>query len=375
MATEQQTHRIEGVVKHLDDFIDKRFAQARRVNPKLGTVEADIRWHQMQTVRQVLGSYKGFGPQRLMVCDILCSTDEAKKRDLFNPVDQASIMNEVIPQEEKTGHQQQRAGQLEIRDVKSFYKALDPSLEKMLVLLQTWIWWDLRDAADLFRFDLQQARLRELREGELNDRFKEHYRAEMKVRPGVEILKQDVLEFELGRTRDIVEQYRERRNEEHGYQIIVVSQECAGSTETDALCVRLAKRLMAIDKIKAQKGDLDPTVKQYYGPQMGMSPDGVTREAVLSFEEHQAARERQTLSELLSSSSRMGSTVNYKVANLDAMEVRLNALYTSLNVAKPEAPSPARAAEEENMASQQAPQATQAPKNEEPEPQFQIPNF
>ncbi|MBN1866199.1 hypothetical protein JW916_02790 [Candidatus Sumerlaeota bacterium] len=372
--TEEQQHRIDGIVKHLNDFLDKRFSQARRINPKVGVVEADVRWHQVQTVREVLASSRGYGPLRIMVCDVLCSSDEPKKRDLFDPVNQSSIQNEIVPQKDES-ERQRRAGQLEIRDVKTFYSALDPSLEKIVVLLQTWLWWDLRDAADLHRFDVQVSRLRDLREAELDDNLLKYYKQEMRVRPGVELTKHEILAFELRRTREIVDAFRERRHEEHGYQVIVVSQECEGSTEANALCIRLAKRLMAIEKIKAQKSDLDAQVRQYYASQLGFSADLVTREAVLDFEQHQAARERQNLGEHLSSAARMGETVSDKASKLDAMDVRLNSLYTALNIGKPAAPSAAAPPDGES-AQPGAEQIGQAAVHKPvEEPQFQIPSF
>ena len=41
--SEKQLQRIEGILDHLDDFLDKRFAQARRINPSAGRAEIDMR--------------------------------------------------------------------------------------------------------------------------------------------------------------------------------------------------------------------------------------------------------------------------------------------------------------------------------------------
>ncbi|MFP4381407.1 MAG: hypothetical protein ACLFUS_12975 [Candidatus Sumerlaeia bacterium] len=333
--TEKQQKRVEGIIGKLNDYLDKRFSQARRVNDKVGAVEADIRWHQLTTVRQVIESAKSFGPVKLFVADILASADEEKKRMLFNPVDQVSMQNEIIPSEDERADSARRAGQLEIRDVSSYYRSLDPSLEKIIRLMQTWIWWDLRDAADLYRFDVQEQRLMGLKDRDLDEATIEHYRKEIGARPGLELSKNDIIKHEMDRTEEILHYFQIRRNEEHGYQMIVVSEEREGNPEADALCIRLAKRLTAMDKIRNQGDNLDDSVKKFYAGQLSISPDQLTGEKALEFEGHMAARDRQRLAEQLSTDYSLGQTINYKATQLEKLKKRLAKLKKAIGMNAP----------------------------------------
>ena len=115
--TPQQEKRIDGILALVKDYLDARFTHARRVNPRISHIYADIMWQQLATLRLILREGKAFGPVKYLVADILCSDDEPKRKALFNPVDQNSIMNEIIDVEEEK--RDQKAGTLEIKDIDS----------------------------------------------------------------------------------------------------------------------------------------------------------------------------------------------------------------------------------------------------------------
>lgn len=336
--TPKQSQQIDGILDNLNDLLNKRFSQAIRIAPKIANVEADIRWHQIATVRQVLENGKGFGPLKIVVGDILASNDEEKKRALFNPVHQVSILTELITPEEDQ-HAKGNAGQMSIRDVKSFYKALDPSLDKILMLMQTWIWWDLRDAAEFYRFDQQEQRFQALLSREMDQNILDAYRKEMGLKPGMDINKGMILKFEFDRTREIIEYFENVLANEKGFQVIVVSEERAGSTEADTTTIRLAKRIMAIDKLHAQKEDAEPQVKTFYASQMGVPADQVTRDSIIEYEEMLARRDRQALTEYLVSGCKMGRTANYKLLRIQKLRARFENLAKAggITLPKPEA--------------------------------------
>ncbi len=338
--TDKQAHRVDRIMFYMDDLLDKRFAQARRINPVVGGVEADVRWNQGETMRRVLTGGKAFGPVKILVADILCSHDADKTRALFNPTDQASIMTEIIAVAEEAG--EKRAGQLEIHDVRSMYRALNPSLEKVLLLVQTWIWWDLRDAADMVRFEAQVQRLRVLKDKEFDKTLEEYYHREMHVRPDEALDMTAALRFELGRLKGILDKYRERVNVEPGYQMIVVNLEREGSPEADTACLGLARRLMAIDKVRAQPNGLDDNVRKFYANQMKVSPEEVTAAAIVTFEEAQARLERAQLADNLASLGNVGRSANYKQVKLDELDQQYRSVHDLL--ALPEAPAAAPAA-------------------------------
>ena len=340
--TDKTKQNIEGILKYLNDFLDKRFGQARRINPAAARAEPDMRLHLGEIMRSVLARPKGFGPLRIVVADILTSYDEPKRRALFNPTDQVSIMNEVVPVAEEA--KQRRAGQLEIRDVRTLYRSLDPSLEKILTLVETWIWWDLLDSAERHRFDVQERILQNLRTCTISEAMVEYYRQEMKTRPGVEIPRAEMVKFEMARARENVDRFEARLLAAGGHEIIGVNLEREGNTEADAAVMRLARRLTAIEKMRAVGGgEVEKSVREYYSSQIGVPPARITAQVIVDYESRLARHDRQTLSELLTSSCPTSETLSYKQVLLQDMRRRFDALCAMFGATLPAAPAAAPA--------------------------------
>ncbi|MCX7765992.1 MAG: hypothetical protein N2246_04725, partial [Candidatus Sumerlaeia bacterium] len=217
--TPQQEKRVEGIAAIVKEFMDARFEHALRINPHIGPPYADLSWQQLVTLRQILAEDKAFGPVRFRVCDILASDDEAKKHALFSPTDQNSIMNEILNISEQV--KETRAGILNIRDIKTFYTALDPSLTRIVELIQTWIWWDLPDAADIFSFEQEYQRILKLAKQPLTDKIIDYYRKAMKRTTDAEITLKDILEYEINKLEQIVKRLKQRNEAEPGYQMIL----------------------------------------------------------------------------------------------------------------------------------------------------------
>lgn len=332
---DKQKQRIQGILDALNQLLDKRFEQARRVNPIIASVERDMRLHMQESIRQVLAGAKGFGPIKLLVADIFSSADEEKKRALMSPTDQVSLMNEIVPSEDEHG-KERRTGQLEIRDIKSLYTALNPSLEKIMTLLQTWIWWDVRDAADLYRFSKQEERIKQLKAQEPDEATLDYYRQEMGLKAGVAVERKQMVSFELKRTAEVVELFARRRQEDAGYQVIIASAEREDNEAADALAVRLTKRLKTIETARSQSDPLGAQIREYYAPKLNVPVDLVKAQDVLDFERRQARLERQQLAEALFTVPATGKTGDYKQIMLADMQRRFAAICKSLGV-KPEA--------------------------------------
>ncbi|HNY26490.1 MAG TPA: hypothetical protein PKH31_03835 [Candidatus Sumerlaeota bacterium] len=310
MSDSMQKH-IEGILHKLDDFLDQRYAQGKRLSSLVAVAEADMRMQQQAVLRQILVEGKGFGPLRIAVVDILTSFDLVKKNALFHTVDQVCILNEIVP-EEKDDSGKKTAGQLDIRSIKKLYSAIDPSFERLLSLLQTWIWWDLRDAADLYTFDLQISKTEQLKTINVDDALVETYRKEMGAKPGTEIRRQDMIKFELQRSKLLIAQYGQRRDADHGHEIILVAKFMEGTPDADASCVRLASHLTAIEKLRVLQGEVNDQVKQIYAPQLRLPAEKVTAQAILDLETRSAAQERKILAEAMSKTRPVGEMVNYK---------------------------------------------------------------
>jgi len=220
MARSQKTkRRVQQILAKVQDYMDVRFAHASRVNPNIRHIYSDIRWQQLMSLKLILESSKAYGPDRYYVADILCEQNASRKKALFNPTDQNSILNEIINLKEEEG-KQKRAGQLPISSMRTFYTALNPSLERIVELIQTWIWWDLNDASDLVAFEHQAAVIQQLHKKEIDGPLSDHYQKLLR-KAASEIDKPLVLNYEFDRLEQIQKSFEERREFDEGYQMIV----------------------------------------------------------------------------------------------------------------------------------------------------------
>ncbi|MBN1903289.1 hypothetical protein JW926_18365 [Candidatus Sumerlaeota bacterium] len=212
--------RVHGILEKIMEYLDIRFAHAVRVNPNVRHIYADIRWQQLTSLRLILESTKAWGPDRYYVADVLCEDNELRKKSLFLPTDQNSILNEIINLKEQK-ETARRAGQLPIRDMRTFYSALDPSLERIVELIQTWIWWDLPDACDMVSFEHQYQVLQKvLHLTRLDGPVMDHYQKIFR-KTAAEINTRMVKEYEFNRLEQILKRFHERRTLEAGHEMIV----------------------------------------------------------------------------------------------------------------------------------------------------------
>lgn len=317
--TVQQQKRIDGIMAIVKDYLDVRFTHARRVNPRIGHIYADVMWQQLATLRLLLRGAKAFGPVKYMVADILCSDDDQKRKALFNPVDQNSIMNEIVDVEEEK--RDQRAGTLEIKDMRTMYKALDPSLEMVVELIQTWIWWDLPDAADVLNFDQQYQRIMSLQSREITDQIIDYYHKIFR-RPATEVTRQEILDYEFKKLTAILDRLVGRRQIEGGYQIIIKREELP-DTATDSLMLDLSKHIMGLQKLQNLPG-LDDDMKQYYQKVLGESHEDVDINSAIAFEERKIKEGKATVLQALSDEKALGEPYDYKQAHLAELQKRYN---------------------------------------------------
>ena len=220
MPLSQKTiKRADSIIKKIRDYMDIRFAHACRVNQHIRHIYEDVRWQQLASLRHVISRSKAFGPDRYYVADILCEDNASRKKALFTPTDQNSILNEIINLQD-ISDKDKTAGQLPIHDMRTFYRSLDPSLEHVVELIQTWIWWDLADASDLVLFEHQVQVVKKVMEIKMEGPIIEHYQKVLH-KAGEDLERKDIVSYEFKRLEDILKGVEERRAEDEGYMMIV----------------------------------------------------------------------------------------------------------------------------------------------------------
>ncbi len=325
MQPKSQTEQnANGILKYLRQYMDLRFGHAARLSPKIRTAEADIKWHQLDAMRSLLYKMRPVGENRYAVADLLASFNADWRRDLFKPKGQLSIMNEIMTgAAEETSKATGLGG---IRDLRTFYQAIDPALKSLVELMQTWIWWDIADAGDMSLFETQTDRLRILLKSQLNEGLLAFYVKEMKK--GEQSFsnpsKEDILDFEFYRTEGLVRAVEYRRGNDEAHQQII-AREATEDRASDTLVMQLAQHLRAQEMLRANQ-PLDASLKEYYGKVLKCEPAQVAPEKALEFEQRYVAQAKQEIVAALQQGDGGGAPYNFKLRQLADLQKRIEVL-------------------------------------------------
>ncbi|MBX7245829.1 MAG: hypothetical protein K1X53_10040 [Candidatus Sumerlaeaceae bacterium] len=310
MTTEaKQDRTLEGILGHLRSYLSLREQQAIRINPRVANVIDDIAWTQLTNLRMVMEKTRAFGPERLRVADILASDDENKRRSLFHHSDQNSILFEVMNRADDQG--KRKVSEWPIHDMRTLFKALDPSLEMIVELIQHWLLWDLPDAADAFVFDEQIARCGYLRSHDLPEEFLGQYRLILGKKADDPVSASEVLQFELARLDRILNHFLARRAEEESFQMIIKRDEETYSAANQEILL-IAKHLKALEHVEKSDGPIEQQYIDYYSQSLQCAPDDVTKERMLDFEQRVVADRKKMLHQLLADDRFLGEPYDYK---------------------------------------------------------------
>ncbi|MGC8841636.1 MAG: hypothetical protein ACP5QZ_09345 [Candidatus Sumerlaeaceae bacterium] len=321
MTGRAQDRNVEGILHYLHDYLNVRQQQAIRVNPRIANVIDDVVWAQVENLRQILQGLKSFGPERIRVADILVGDDDLKRKALYSHSDQNSIVHEII---NRPDDQHGRVAELAIHDMRTLFRAMDPSLENIVQLIQHWLLWDLPDAADLFHFDLQVARCAYLRSNQLTDEIRERYRAALRKRPGDPIADKDILGFELQRLEHILNAFVVRRTEEKAYMMIIRRDEMVGSASSQEI-LRLSEHLRILEALEKESGPLAPQMQERYAKLLCRAVDEVTREQAIDYEKKVIAEGKRCLHGYLEDDRYRGEAYDYKKVQMQQLKERFAA--------------------------------------------------
>lgn len=315
-VTEKQQQKIDGLLRYVREYLSARFDHACRINPILRRVADELMWQQLATVRQIVSELKSFGPERYMVIDILVSFDARKKGALFSLTDQNTIFNEIVSEVGREKAQKKMEG-VTINDIGSFYKTIDPSIENAVLLIQSWIWWDLPDALDLYMLDHQLEHVKALVHTEMTFELLAHYRAEMN-NPSADLKISDIVAFELKRAHEVASGFISRRRSEPGFKMIV-KRDSMPDGAIEFVIMTLAQRLRIIDQVQKNPA-LDPTLKEHYVKTMRMDPESLTPERVMAIEREGFNVGKQQLRRMLENETALGEPYDFKLRQVELVK-------------------------------------------------------
>lgn len=303
-----QDRNVEGILHYMRDYLSVREQQAIRINPRIANIIDDLVWSQVANMKMVLEKQKGFGPERIRVADILVSEDELKRKALFSHSDQNSIIFEII---NKSDEQKRAMAELAIHNMRTLFRAMDPSLERIVELIQHWLLWDLPDASDLFHFDEQARRCSAICATTISQDLRARYRAAFHKRPEEAMTNSEIVNFELKRLEIILARFQQRRTEEEAYMMIIRRDEQPYSASNQEI-VRLAKHLKTIELVEKTSGPLDASLIEYYATAFRCQPEEVSPEKILDLEKKNVADGKKSLENYLQDDRFLGEPYDYK---------------------------------------------------------------
>ncbi|MEQ8820166.1 MAG: hypothetical protein RLY93_07950 [Sumerlaeia bacterium] len=270
--TEYAKKGINALIERMQEYLDLRYAQFSRVNPRIEGVWPDLAWQSLQQLRQTYENTKAWGPNRFCVGAILVSDDLVKIRDLFSVNHQSSIMAEVIERDDPNAKGKDAS---EVNDMRSLYTSLEPSVSGVVSLIQFCMWWDMEDAVDLTRFDFKMESLGRLRRGQLPEGAAAEYhrrmhRREEEPHPTVE----EIVKHEVDQVRRIVERFTERRANEPGFKMIIARRKSSAADQLDRLIGIIAREQVLLTNLEAGK-EVDEGLKAQFAKALQVSVDAL----------------------------------------------------------------------------------------------------
>ncbi len=313
--TPLQKRATEAIMNKVNAYLDMRYQQVKRVNPKVESIWDDLTWQQTAQLRNSIAGDKAFGPVRFHVAELLLSDDQRRIRELFSLKSQNSLLGEIVEEKEKDVHR--TSGTLEIHDMRTLYHAIDPGLDKLIGLIQTYIWWDLEDAAELARFEKKVGIIRAFEENGITEEMADYYKELMgsERKPSAE----DVILFECRMLARTLDQFRQRRGTEQSYQVII-RRELSQAENPDLLIDAIASQSGMLKGIRSGK-TIDDQLQVQFAKAMNCEPAAVSAERAQHFLETTINTNKKRLKNALGGTG-SGAPFNVKRAQLDEMERR-----------------------------------------------------
>jgi len=301
-ATPAQRQAVDTIIGEVQKYLSARYITISRVRPEIERVWDDLVFQGVAQLQLTLSNSKPFGPVRYHVAETLVGDDDRQARDFLSPSHTNSIMAEIVEADDKAGATKRMEGTLEIHDLRTLFKMIEPSFTTTVSLVQTFIWWDFEDAVDLSRFEIKAQRTKNYMDGKLTDPVREWYqgRMQMKMQPTDE----EIITYELCQMRRSVDSFCTRRVGEPGFKRIICREQ-PPTDPSDAIVAVLANHLRLQAHLRAGNA-LDANLQGQIAAVLSMEAAEVTPEVALAYVDSLVADTRTSLRSELNTSGRGG---------------------------------------------------------------------
>lgn len=316
----------EKIMERLRDYLSIRFDMIARVNPTLEPIKDDLMYHELENVRHCLEGTKIYGPTRMCVADVFLSDNEKRRSDLMSPTDQTSIQVELVShcQDERV---ESTRGQIRFHDLKSFYAAINPSLSGVIDLFETWIWWDIRDAAELVRFEQKLGIISRIRQGKFSPEMRKRYATLIQSSSGGDeddqagsaamITEEEILTYEINQLQRTRDQWAQRREYERGYMYVLRRDEIPLVQKGEVIHT-IAEKVREYDTIK-NTDMMNDEVRYRYASILRVAPDKVEKENILDYLRNELYEDERRMVASAEHKVKLGPPYRYKARQLEQM--------------------------------------------------------
>jgi hypothetical protein len=239
--------------------------------------------------------------------------------------DQTSIQVELVShcQDERV---ESTRGQIRIHDLKTFYASINPILSDMMDLIETWIWWDIYDAAELVRFEQKLGKIQLIRQGRLTDELRKRYalliqstgEGEDQAAAATTLSDQDILLYEFQQVQRIRHLWSVRRADELGYMFILKRDELTQATQGE-LIHKIAAKVREYDAVESNP-EISEEIQHRYALDLKLPPQKVTRQDVMDFLQQQLVAIEREMLRAADTDAQLGPPYNFKARQLEQME-------------------------------------------------------
>ncbi len=325
-----QIKKIEGVVKYLAKYLHYRSSHLVRCCPKIKTAISDVRWHAMDRIRELFAAIKMFGTDRYMIIDVLTGENDHFKRGLYNPQSQYSILADIIDRQAATT---EVGSGVTITNIQQLYKFIDHTYDNLIELIQTWFWWDLRDAVENYLLDTYLERMNKLKNIDPTQPVIDAYKKVLNKTPDETVTKEEILQYEGQKILTLFKSMKRKRSGEASFQKIL-ARDPFNRLEIDNYIIEMAesikrtRSLLSSDELS--EDDID-----FYSRKIKIKPEDVTIPKALKYEETEMNRLEKLIGEYLETTAHLGEPYNLKMKETEDYEKKINAtLPTEILTAK-----------------------------------------
>lgn len=354
----------EHIIRHLNEYLSIRFDHAGRIHPHLINIKDDLIYHEIANVRKCLLHEKIYGIHKQAVADVFMGDNDKRRANLLSPTDQTSIQVELVShcQDEKV---ETTRGQIRIHDIKTYYASIDPRLSDFMDLIETWIWWDLLDAAELSRFEQKIGLIKAVCDHKITNKMQMRYNrlihppeigedGEEKTVQQKQARPEEILRYEIAMLDHIIDKWEYRRTYELGHMFVLKRDELPRPDQGEMIH-KISAEIREIDRIK-DSGELSRDDQHKYAPSLGLAPENVDKEKVIQYLNHQLLESEREMLQDADRETQLGPPYNYKDTQKERMKKWLGDLHRQLDAylakfgpAKPVAPAEEAAAEPESQ--------------------------